>query len=99
MVKDNMASSDYRKFDNTLKMVVSADPASRQRVQNLLEEAWNAGKIFYGLHVTDRAMITCLMHTGAGHEVHFVDAADGGYAYAARQLKQQIKDAANAVSP
>ncbi|HTH14524.1 MAG TPA: DUF3095 family protein [Spirochaetia bacterium] len=94
MVKDNIASSDYRKFDNTLKMVVSADPASRSRVQNLLEEAWREGRIFYGLHVTDRAMITCLMHTGAGHEVHFVDAADGGYAYAARGLKQQIKDAA-----
>jgi hypothetical protein len=93
MVEDNIASSDYRKFDNTLKMVVSADPATRARVQALLEEAYRQGQIFYGLHVTDRAMITCLMHTGAGHEVHFVDAADGGYAYAARQLKQQMKDA------
>ncbi len=53
----------------------------------LLEKARIEGRIFYGLHITDRAMITCLMHTGAGHEVHFVDAADGGYAYAAKQLK------------
>jgi hypothetical protein len=87
----DVASSDYRKFDNTLKMVVAVDKNDRESIQTLLETARAEGKIFYGLHVTDRAMITCLLHTGAGHEVHFVDAADGGYAYAARQLKDQIR--------
>ena len=94
LIDGNLASSDYRKFDNTLKMVVALDRSSRARLQSLLETARTEGKIFYGLHVTDRAMITCLMHTGAGHEVHFVDAADGGYAYAAKQLKGQIRGAA-----
>jgi len=97
MIDDNLASSDYRKYDNTLKMVVALDHTSRLAVAALLEEARIENRIFYGLHVTDRAMITCLMHTGAGHEVHFVDAADGGYAYAAKQLKGQIKAEAAAV--
>lgn len=93
LITDDLASSDYRKYDNTLKMVVAVGRQARTEIQGLLEGARAEGRIFYGLHVTDRAMITCLMHTGAGHEVHFVDAADGGYAYAARQLKSQIKEA------
>ena len=95
MIGDNIASSDYRKYDNTLKMVVALDQRDRKALEALLESERASGKIFYGLHITDRAMITCLMHTGAGHEVHFVDAADGGYAYAAKQLKSQIKQAAS----
>lgn len=91
LVDDNLASSDYRKYDNTLKMVVALDQPNRVGLEGLLAQAHAEGRIFYGLHVTNRAMITCLMHTGAGHEVHFVDAADGGYAYAAKQLKGQIK--------
>lgn len=93
LIHDNLASSDYRKYDNTLKMVVSLDAGARQRLEQLLEAARTEGQVYYGLHVTNRAMVTCLMHTGAGHEVHFVDAADGGYAFAARQLKQQIRGA------
>jgi Protein of unknown function (DUF3095) len=95
LIKDNLASSDYRKYDNTLKMVVALDVASRKAVEALLERSKKEGRIFYGLHITNRAMITCLMHTGAGHEVHFVDAADGGYAYAAKQLKTQMKQASS----
>jgi hypothetical protein len=94
LVTDNLASTDYRKYDNTLKMVVALSHSSRQTLESWLDEARAEGRIYYGLHVTDRAMITCLMHTGAGHEVHFVDAADGGYAYAAKQLKGQMATAA-----
>lgn len=56
-----------------------------------LEEKLSAleaeGRIRYGIHVTDRAIMTCLIHAEAPEEVHFVDAADGGYAQAATQLK------------
>jgi hypothetical protein len=45
------------------------------------------GKIYFGLHVSDRALVTCLVGSQA---VHLVDAADGGYALAAKQIKQQI---------
>lgn len=92
LVETNLSSSDYRKYDNTLKMVVALDRRNRVALQSLLEKARSEGRVFYGLHLTDRAMITCLLHSGAGHEVHFVDAADGGYAFAARQLKEQMKE-------
>ena len=93
--EENIASSDFRKYDNTIKMILAVSRESREKLQQRLEEARARGEIFYGLHVSDRATITCLMHTASGTEVHFVDAADGGYAIAAKQIKAQIREAAS----
>jgi hypothetical protein len=87
----NVRSSDFRKFDNTLKMIVACTRAGREALVRELEAMRGAGRLFYGVHVSDRALTTCLLHEGSTREVHFVDAADGGYAYAAKQLKQQLK--------
>ena len=84
-------SSDYKKFDGSLKMILSCTTAARKEWENYLEGLHQAGKIYYGLHVSDRAMITCLIHAESEHEVHFVDGADGGYALAAKQLKEQLR--------
>jgi hypothetical protein len=97
--QDNIASSDFRKYDNAVKMILAVSRESRRALQETLEIARARGDIFYGLHVSDRATITCLMHTETGGEVHFVDAADGGYAIAAKQLKAQIQDAAPKEKP
>jgi len=84
-------SSDYKKFDGSLKMVISCTTSARKEWEAYLEELRKTGKIFYGLHVSDRALMTCLLHAESKHEVHFVDGADGGYALAAKQLKRQIR--------
>ena len=97
--KNNMLSSDFRKFDNTLKMILACTAEGRAKLVAALEAMHAAGEIFYGVHVSDRALTTCLLHEGTVREVHFVDAADGGYAYAARQLKQQIAQARQDASP
>jgi hypothetical protein len=90
--EDNYINSDFRKFDGTLKMIVATTSAQRQVLERLLSDLRRQGVINYGLHVSDRALMTCLVHFGSGSEVHFVDAADGGYAIAARQIKQQIAE-------
>lgn len=87
----NVISSDYRKYDGTLKMILSISKENRQKLENLLEEEFQKGLIFYGLHVTNRALMTCLLHQDSEREVHFIDAADGGYALAAKKLKKQIR--------
>jgi len=87
----NTISSDYRKFDGTLKMVLSVPEIRRVQLQEFLEKQAAARKIFYGLHISDRAILTCLLHVDSEREVHFVDAADGGYALAAQQMKEQIR--------
>jgi hypothetical protein len=90
-VFDNIISSDFRKFDGTLKMVVACTTDDRKKLEEYLESLYNDKRIYYGIHVSDRALMTCLIHLGSGSEVHFVDTADGGYAMAARKLKEQMK--------
>ncbi len=90
---ENVRSSDFRKFDNTLKMIVACTPEARSGLADALDQMYRDEQIFYGIHVSDRALTTCLMHEGSVREVHFVDAADGGYAMAAKQLKRQLREA------
>jgi hypothetical protein len=85
-----IVSADFRKFDGMLKMILRCTPESRKKWQIYLEELYRKNKIYYGIHVSDRALMTCILHSGSQREVHFIDGADGGYALAAKQLKQQI---------
>lgn len=86
---DNIENSDVRKLDGTLKMVVAVSPAEREKIVAELQHLHETTGLLYGYHVSDRAVMTCLIHTNHENEVHFVDAADGGYAMAARMLKKQ----------
>jgi len=90
--EDDVISSDFRKFDGTLKMVVSCTSDSRKLMKDALESLRARGEIYYGVHVADRALMTCLIHFSSGREVHFIDGADGGYALAAKSLKKQIME-------
>ena len=45
----------------------------------------------YGLHPSNRAQVTCLVFERMGHQVHFIDGADGGYALAAKDLKKRVR--------
>ena len=84
-----IASSDFQKFDGSFKIVLAASPAQRAAWETYLDTLYRARRIYYGLHVTNRAVMTCLMHAGSEREVHFIDGADGGYALAAKMLKAQ----------
>jgi Protein of unknown function (DUF3095) len=80
-------SSDYKKFDGSLKMTISCYTKERELFQVYLDNLRQEGKIYFGLHVSNRALVTCLI---GNQEVHLVDGADGGYALAAKQMKQQL---------
>ncbi len=88
VVDENIRHSDFRKYDGTLKMVIACSRDEREKLEQGLREMSDEGRIRYGLHVSDRAIITCLIHPNSPQEVHFVDAAGGGYALAAAQLKR-----------
>jgi hypothetical protein len=81
---------DYRKFDDLLRMVISSSTQQRKALINYLELEYLAGKIVYGFHVSDRALMTCLVFERNGRQVHFVDGADGGYTYAAKVMKTKL---------
>jgi len=89
---DNVDSSDTRKIENSLYTVVAATRTERACLERVLTKLQQDGKIFWGMHISNRAMLTCLVQMELGDEVHFVDAADGGYALASQMLKRQMQE-------
>jgi hypothetical protein len=90
--KENaLAATDYKKFDDMLRMIIDGNEAQRKNLNRYLEKNYKRGKLVYGLHVSDRALMTCLVFERNGRQVHFIDGADGGYAVAAKGMKRRIK--------
>lgn len=89
-ISDNIISSDFRKFDGTLKMVISCSKKNRELFIDHLVSLHQENKIYYGVHVSDKAVMTCFIHLNSDSEVHFIDASGGGYAIAAMALKKQM---------
>ena len=85
------ASTDYRKFDGVLRMVLAGGPGERAALEAVLEEMFQEGRLAYGIHVSDRAVLTCLVYERMGQQVHFVDGAGGGYTTAAVGFKRRLK--------
>ncbi len=84
-------NSDFRKFDDGLKMTIDIDAGRLHRIEMLLENASKAGIVQYGLHRQDTALITCFVPTPRAHDhIHFIDGATGGYAMAASNLKAKL---------
>lgn len=86
---DVSAANDSEKFDSALKLVIAADASAIKRFEHFLRE--HKAELFYGMHQSDRAIMTCLVYERNGAQVHFVDSADGGYAMAAKMLKEQMR--------
>ncbi|MBW4473724.1 MAG: DUF3095 domain-containing protein [Stenomitos rutilans HA7619-LM2] len=85
-------ATDYRKFDDMLRMVMSGSKVQREQLVNYLEAQYKAGHLVYGTHVTDRALMTCLVFGEYnGPQVHFIDGADGGYTLAAKAMKARMR--------
>jgi hypothetical protein len=82
------SNADFRKFDDGLKMTLDCDQGTLSQIEHLLEEARGRGKIRYGLHAQDEAMMTCFVPAATRDDhVHFVDGASGGYAQAAAVMR------------
>jgi len=85
---DSAQRSDFRKFDDGLKMTVDLDAGRLSRIEAVLKQAADAGIGRYGIHRQNEALMTCIVPTPfARDHMHFIDGADGGYAMAAAQLK------------
>jgi len=85
-------TTDHEKFDDTLRMTISGTTAQRQELRDYLDVWRNTGEVVYGMHISDHTLMTCIVFDRFGRQVHFLDADDGGYAMAARELKAQIRD-------
>jgi hypothetical protein len=99
--RDVAANSDFRKFDDGLKMTIDVDAARLSRIEARLQQAADAGICRYGLHRQDAALITCFVLTPMKRDhMHFIDGAAGGYALAATHLKgKAVPQGLSAVMP
>lgn len=88
-----VTNSDYRKFDDMLRMVVDCTKLQAAKIEKRLAKWRKQKKIVYGTHYSDTALMTCFVVTTKddGH-VHFIDGNYGGYALAAKRLKQQLAE-------
>ncbi|MBX3596139.1 MAG: DUF3095 domain-containing protein [Rhizobiaceae bacterium] len=89
--RDVAANSDFRKFDDGLKMTIDIDAATLAQLEKKLIDAERDGVCRFGLHKQNAALMTCIVATPlAPDHIHFVDGAAGGYAMAAENLKSKI---------
>lgn len=77
-------NTDFRKFDDMLRMVLDVSAEERTQILELLERT--PGVVF-GHHSAKAALMTCVIRQHDQDHFHFVDGADGGYAMAAKKLK------------
>ena len=84
-------NTDFRKFDDGLRMTLDCTPALADRLDALLSEAHRKGTAHYGLHRQEAALMTCFVPSATRSDhIHFVDGAMGGYAMAAQALKPAV---------
>ncbi len=82
-------NSDFRKYDDNLRMTLDCTAGLADRIEARLAQAAAANIARFGLHRQSAALMTCIVPSITEHNhIHFVDGAAGGYAMAARQLKQ-----------
>ena len=89
---DMISNSDYRKFDDMLRMVVDCTEGQARLIEEHLQKLYDQGLIIYGSHSSDSALMTCFVSSleSMGH-IHFIDGSDGGYALAAKKLKERAQ--------
>lgn len=90
--RDLAQNSDYRKFDDMLRLVISGSSQQREELIEFLEQQFKEKKLAYGMHITDAAVITCMVFQYHRQHIHFVDGSGGGYVSASKGLKQQLQE-------
>ncbi|MFB3117083.1 MAG: DUF3095 family protein, partial [Gammaproteobacteria bacterium] len=89
--KTLIANTDYRKFDEVLRMIISGTLEQRNRLTVYLQQLHKERKIVFGIHASPNALMTCLVFNYDTDHVHFLDGSNGGYTMAAKAMKRQLR--------
>ncbi len=83
-----VANSDYRKYDDGLRMTIDCRDELADAIEGRLAAAAAEGIVVYGLHRQRAALMTCLTPSVYRSDlIHFLDGAAGGYSAAAAAMK------------
>lgn len=83
-------NSDVRKVNDCFRQILAGNRQQREALTAWLEEEYARREVVFGMHVTDRAQMTCLVFDYSGRHLHFIDGADGGLFMAAKALKERM---------
>ena len=83
-------NADVKKFNDCFRQVLAGTPAQRELLTAWLEERFARRELVFGVHVADRAQMTCLVFNYSGRHLHFIDGANGGHFLAAKALKERV---------
>lgn len=85
---DVVSNSDYRRYDDMLRLTLDCTIEQIGTVEALLAGARNRGEIRFGMHRQSHALMTCLVPSGNRNaHLHFLDGMGGGYTKAAAMLE------------
>lgn len=84
-------NSDFKKFDETLRMVIDCTDQQVAEIEKLLKKQYEDKQIFYGIHKSAEALMTCVVFSATNNQhIHFIDGGNGGYVMAASEMKKQM---------
>ena len=82
-------NADVRKFNDCFRQILAGNAEQRIALTAWLDGCVERDELVYGMHVSDRAQMTCLVFDYSGRHLHFIDGADGGLFMAAKALKER----------
>ncbi len=84
-------NTDFSKYDDTLAMVIDCPEDRIAEIRAFLDAPCERGELSYGIHLSDTALMTCLVESATEQKhVHFIDGGEGGYTQAAKELKRRV---------
>ena len=85
------SNTDFRKYDGILRMVLDVSESRAGFIDQYLRREHDAGRLIYGIHLADTALMTCLVFSlERSKHMHFIDGSDGGFATAAVAFKSRL---------
>lgn len=96
-IDELVANTDYRKYDDGLRLTLDCTPGFADRLEDRLRQAERDGLLRFGMHRQPAALMTCYTPSAMeSRHFHFVDGAGGGYAFAASDMAARTGAAARA---
>lgn len=91
--EETVSNSDYKKFDDTLRLVIDCSKEHTEEILGYLKTLENKNLISYGFCISEEAVMTCMVFSKENNDhIHFIDGAKGGYTLAAKVLKNKVKN-------
>eukprot|EP00545_Synedropsis_sp_CCMP1620_P000557 CAMPEP_0119007526 /NCGR_PEP_ID=MMETSP1176-20130426/3065_1 /TAXON_ID=265551 /ORGANISM="Synedropsis recta cf, Strain CCMP1620" /LENGTH=525 /DNA_ID=CAMNT_0006959693 /DNA_START=75 /DNA_END=1652 /DNA_ORIENTATION=- len=92
-IRESKSHADYRKFDDMLRMVIDCTQDQANAIEFMLQDMHQHGhKLFYGVLYSTHSLMACEFSNGTdGNHIHYIDCDNGGYALAAKALKEQME--------